>query len=294
MLRSGSHSAHFTRLDTSRPRQYTVPVDEESASERDASRQQPREKTREVSPLRVSLYERYSARQLTQRFNAVRISKSQRPDLAASRGKPLIIYSNHASWWDPLVCLQLAAHFFPDRRHYGPIDAGDPGTYRYFERMGFFGVEPGTARGARRFLTSAQVILAQPESALWLPAAGRFTDPRERPVQVLSGIGHLASRMRPAVLLPLAVEMPFWEARSPEALARFGEEIPTGDADLRASDWTTVLEDALESTLEALAAESIARDPGRFEALLGGVPGGREGGISGAWRRFRERLKGGS
>lgn len=270
-----------------------MPVDEESAPQRAESRQEQPEKTREVSPLRVSLYEPYSQRQLSQHFNALRLSKSQRPDLVASRGKPLIIYSNHPSWWDPLICLQLAAHFFPDRRHYGPIDASAPGTYRYFRRMGFFGVEPGTVRDARRFLTISQEILARPDSALWIPAGARFSDPRERPVQIRSGIGHLASRVRSAVLLPLALEMPFWEERLPEVLARFGEEIPTGDADLRASGWTTVLEDALGATLEALAAESLARDPSRFEVLLGNVPKGPEGRISGAWRRFRQRLKGG-
>jgi 1-acyl-sn-glycerol-3-phosphate acyltransferase len=251
----------------------------------------PREKKRlEVSPLLVSLFGRYGERHLARHFNAVRLSKSQRPDLVAASGKPLIIFLNHPSWWDPLICLQLAAHFFPDRRHYGPIDAG-MSKYRFFERMGFFGVEPGTARGARRFLTLSQEILGRPDAALWIPAEARFTDPRERPVRVRSGIGHLASRARQVVLLPLALEVPFWEDELPEALARFGEEIPTGDAGMGANDWTLVLEDALESALEALATESISRDPARFDLLLG-TAGEEESGITGVWRRLRERLRG--
>jgi 1-acyl-sn-glycerol-3-phosphate acyltransferase len=249
-------------------------------------------KSPEVSPLLVSMFGRYCERYLSRHFHAVRLSKSQRPDTVALHGKPLIVYFNHPSWWDPLICLQLAAQFFPERKHYGPIDAASLGKYQFFERLGFFGVEPGTARGARRFLAVSQEILSRPDTALWIAAEGRFTDPRERPIQLRSGIGHLASRVRQAVLLPLALEYPFWEERSPEALARFGEEIPTGDADLGAADWTPILEDGLEASLEALANESLARDRSRFDVLLGDNAGVGVGGVSDAWRRLKARFKG--
>jgi 1-acyl-sn-glycerol-3-phosphate acyltransferase len=235
------------------------------------------------------MFGRYCERYLTQHFHAVRLSKSQRPDPVALHGKPLIVYCNHPSWWDPLICLQLAALLFPDRAHYGPIDAAGLNKYRFFEKLGFFGVEPGGARGARRFLAVSQEILARPDTALWIAAEGRFSDPRERPVRLRSGIGHLASRVRDAVLLPLAIEYPFWEERSPEALARFGEEIPTGDADLGAADWTPILEEGLESALDALAAEALARDIPRFETLLAGGAG--RGGIHDVWRRLKARVR---
>lgn len=253
-------------------------------------RQERAERSPAVSPLLVSMFGRYCERYLANHFHAVRLSKTQRPDPVAVRDKPLIVYFNHPSWWDPLICLQLAARFFPDRRHFGPIDASAFGKHRFFEKLGFFGVEPGTARGARRFLAVSQEILARPDTALWVAAEGRFTDPRERPVRLRSGIGHLASRIRNAVLLPLAVEYPFWEERSPEALARFGEEIPTGDADLDAADWTPILEERLESALDALAAEALARDTLRFETLLGGSTG--VGGVYDVWRRLKARVRG--
>jgi len=243
-----------------------------------------------VSPLRLSLYGREGERQLAQYFHAIRLSKSQRPDPVTLRGRPLLIYLNHPTWWDPLICLQLAREVFPDRRHYGPIDAATAGQHRSFTRMGFFEVDSGSARGARRFLTLAQELLGQPDAALWIPAEGRSGDPRERPVRLRSGIGSLAARVRQAVLVPLALEVPFWEAQLPEVLVRFGEELPAGDADLRAGDWTEVLEDRLESALDALAAESIARDPARFDVLLAG--GAETRGLGQAWRRFLGSFKG--
>jgi 1-acyl-sn-glycerol-3-phosphate acyltransferase len=244
-----------------------------------------------VSPLLLSMLGRYRESYLARHLNAVRLSKTQRPDPVAIRDKPLIVYCNHPSWWDPLVCMQLAAHLFPERRHFGPLDAGALRKYPFFEKLGFFGVEPGTARGARRFLAVSQEVLARPDAALWIAAEGRFSDPRERPVRLRSGIGHLASKVRDAVLLPLALEYPFWEEKSPEALARLGEEIPTGDADLDAADWTPILEDCLETALDALAAEAQHRDLARFEVLLG--DGAGAGGVRGAWRRLKTRWRGG-
>ncbi|HSU83142.1 MAG TPA: lysophospholipid acyltransferase family protein [Thermoanaerobaculia bacterium] len=243
-----------------------------------------------VSPLLLSMFGRYCESYLARHFHAVRLSKTQRPDPVAIRDKPLIVYFNHPSWWDPLVCMQLAAHLFPERRHFGPIDAAALQKYRFFEKLGFFGVEPGTARGARRFLAVSQEILAKPDAALWIAAEGRFTDPRDRPVQLRSGIGHIATRVRNAVLLPLALEYPFWEEKNPEALARFGEEIPTGDADLPAADWLPILEDCLESVLDALATEARCRDLARFEVLLGGSAG--VGGVYDAWRKLKARFRG--
>ena len=244
----------------------------------------------EVSPLLVSMFGRYCESYLSRHFHAVRLSKAQRPDPVAARGKPLIVYFNHPSWWDPLLCLRLAGQLFPERQHYGPIDAAALGKYRFFEKLGFFGIEPGSARGARRFLTVSQEILARPNTALWIAAEGRFTDPRERPVRLRSGIGHLASRVRQAVLLPLAFEYLFWEERVPEALARFGEEIPTGDADLGAGDWTPILEEHLQAAQDALAAEALGRDAARFETLVGGSAG--VGGVYDVWRRVKARFRG--
>lgn len=244
----------------------------------------------DVSPLLLSMFERYVQGYLSRNFHAFRLSQAQRPDPVAIRGKPLILYFNHPSWWDPLICLRLAQQFFPDRCHYAPIDAATQGKYRFFERLGFFGVETGSARGARRFLSVSQEILARPDSALWIAAEGRFSDPRERPVRLRSGIGHLAAKVRQAILLPLALEYPFWEERAPEALARFGEEIAAGEAGLTPTDWTAVLEPRLETALNALAEESLARDASRFDVLLDGAAG--VGGIYDVWRRFRSRLRG--
>lgn len=243
-----------------------------------------------LSPGLVALFSRYGAGYLARNFHAVRLSRAERPDRGALRARPLIVYLNHPSWWDPMMCLLLARRIFPERRHFGPMDAAGLEKYKFFGKLGFFGIEPGTARGARRFLGVSQALLEQPDTALWITAGGHFADPRERPVRLRPGLGHLIHRLDRVSILPLALEYPFWEERFPEALARFGEVQHVRGEALSPSGWTELLEDRLAATQDALAAESLERDPARFEALVGGRAG--VGGVYDVWRRFQARLRG--
>jgi 1-acyl-sn-glycerol-3-phosphate acyltransferase len=200
-----------------------------------------------------------------------------------------VLFVNHASWWDPLICLLLDRRYFPDREASAPIDARALTQYRFFERLGFFGVEQGTRRGAITFLRTAEARLARPRATLWLTPQGRFADVRERPVRFAAGLGHLASRAPHACYVPVALEYPFWEESRPEALVRFGEPValPPG---IQANEASARLESALATTQDALAEEALLRQPDRFACLLAGGAG--VGGIYDLWRRLRAWARG--
>ena len=237
------------------------------------------------SPWLVRLFTRHVKRfYLARDFHAVRLSKSGRPDLVPDG--PLIIVLNHPSWWDPLVGL-LLAELFPDRAHYAPMDANALGRYRIFERLGMFGVEPRTMRGVREFLRTSRCILARPRTALWITAQGRFADVRERPPGIQPGVAHLARRLDHAVILPLALEYLFWDERSPEALARFGQAIVVERGAARTVEqWRSCIEVAVTGTQDALVLEAQRRDPAAFQTLVGG-----EGRVAGRydWSRWLRR-----
>ena len=96
------------------------------------------------SPWLIRLFTRHVKRfYLARDFHAVRLSRSGRPGPVPDG--PLIVVLNHPSWWDPLVALVLT-ELFPDRAHYAPMDADALRRYRIFERLGMFGIEPGTMR----------------------------------------------------------------------------------------------------------------------------------------------------
>jgi 1-acyl-sn-glycerol-3-phosphate acyltransferase len=241
------------------------------------------------SPLLFRMFRRHAKRfYLARHFHAVRLSRGGPPP--AVPDGPLVIVLNHPSWWDPLVGLALT-ELFPGRTHFVPMERQALGRYRFFERLGAFGIEPGTPRGAREFLRTSSAILARPGTALWITAQGRFADARERPPGIRPGVGHLLRRLKGAVLLPLALEYPFWEERYPEALARFGPPIVVErGADRDAAEWRLAVESALADTQDALALESQGRAPAAFVTLVGGNSG--IGGIYDRWRRLRSLLSG--
>lgn len=234
-------------------------------------------------------FRKYATCYVRQHFHAVRLSRTSAPVPAGDA--PLLVVLNHPSWWDPLLCFVLS-HLFPDgREHYAAIDAVAVEKYKFFTRLGFFGVDTTTLRGGAAFLRTTSTILSESNRTVWITAQGRFSDVRTRPLDLRPGVGHVAARLDRGSILPLAVEYPFWSERTPEALARFGTPIDVGEAPGRTGkDWTQRIEDALAETLDGLNAESMTRDPDCFMTLLDGKSG--VGGVYDLWRRTKSWAQG--
>jgi 1-acyl-sn-glycerol-3-phosphate acyltransferase len=230
------------------------------------------------------LFRWYAARYVRKHFHAVRLANTGRPFPPAD--EPLLIVLNHPSWWDPMVALVLSKVFCGGREEFAAIDAVAVRRYAFLTRLGFVGVDTKSLRGAAEFLKAGEAILSQPNRVFWVTAQGRFTDVRERPLNLRSGVGHLAARLDRGVVLPLALEYTFWTERTPEALVSFGEPLRVADhAGLSGRTWTQRIEAELTRTLDALNRDAAARDPARFTTLLDGRTG--VGGVYDVWRRVK-------
>lgn len=261
------------------------------------------DKVAQAQPPRVwrrlfALFALYSRWYLGRHFHAVRLLG---PLPRVDDDRALVVYLNHPSWWDPLIAILLASGEFPRRTHYGPIDAAALQRYGFFRRLGFFGVETGTVRGARRFLRLSEALLERGgETALWITPEGRFTDPRQRPVRLRPGLGRLALRLaerrRAVTLLPLAVEYVYWEERFPEVLVTWGEPLAVekAAAELGAAAsparWDALLAERLQMAQERLASAAVAREASAFTTLLRGRAG--VGAVYDLWRALRAWLRG--
>lgn len=238
-----------------------------------------------VSPRLLWGFQWYARRYLRKSFHTVSIAEPlpEPPPLEA----PLIVYLNHAAWWDPLVAVHLAQVLTPERTLYAPFDSEALKRYPVFEKLGFFGVEQGSRRGAAQFLKTGRRVLQKSGASLWMTPEGRFVDPREREAAFEPGLAHLAHRLaadaRGAVLWPLAIEYPFWEERLPEALCSCGEPIAADEhKSLDKSAWDALLVDRLRQAQQTLAAKSIARETDGWRVLLGGAEG-----VGGLYERVR-------
>lgn len=239
------------------------------------------------SPFLLRWFRRYVRRFLRKNFHRVRLLGT--PPEAPADGAPLVVFMNHPSWWDPMVGLFLAETYFPERDHYAPIDRAALERYGVLKKMGFFGIEAGRPRGAKQFLDGAAEILGQSETALWLTPQGQFVDPRQRPIAFKPGLAHLATQLPAGRAIPLAIEYPFWDERSPELLVTFGTPLEISETG-EPAEWQQRLEDALAGAQDRLADSAMARDPSAFTELLGGKAG--VGGFYDLWRSTRARLRG--
>ncbi len=241
----------------------------------------------------VRSFSRYARWYLGRSFHAIRLSRGGAEVLTLR--SPMVMYLNHPSWWDPLVMLVLAQACWPEAEHYAPMDAAMLQRYRFFRRLGFFGVEHGP-RGGAAFLRSSLALLQREQAKLWVTPQGRFADARDRPVRIEPGLSHLAARMSTGWFIPVAVEYVFWTERFPEVLLRFGSPVQVDDALLPSSPRArrealhALLGEHLQATQDALAQEAKARDPAAFDTLLAGRAG--VGFWYELWQRIRCRLRG--
>ena len=248
----------------------------------------PPEVVSRYSSRRMAFFGNWLEGYFARNFDAVRTASPGAPD---DRGGPLLVYSNHPSWWDPIHFLLLARFTFPKRRMFGPFDAEALKKYSFFGRIGGFGIDTSSRRGAADFLRTSLAILEVPDATLWITAQGEFADPRSRPLSLQPGLAHLARRLEGGFVVPLAVEYPFWNESRPEALSLFGEPIPLGkDPDRSVEEWNQHLSTSLEQTMDRLATLASRRSAEGFDTLVLGRTG--VGGVYDAWRRFKALASG--
>jgi 1-acyl-sn-glycerol-3-phosphate acyltransferase len=233
----------------------------------------------------VSVFRRY----FTRHMNALRIAQWGMP--VPPQAGPVIVYSNHPAWWDAAVYIIAADRFFPAYESYAPIDAEMLKQYGIFGRIGAFGVDLHTPRGAAAFLRTSAEILSSQDRALWITAQGRFGDVRERPLGLKPGVARLVELSPDCTIVPLAIEYGFWLERGAEAFMAFGQPMRGRDLVRRARPARLErLESELTATLDRLSADVASRDPARFRSVLEGRAG--VGGLYDGWRRLAAAVRG--
>jgi 1-acyl-sn-glycerol-3-phosphate acyltransferase len=222
-------------------------------------------------------------------FTALRIPPWGMP--RTPEGRALVFYANHPGWWDGVMFMLLIRRFYPGRPAFIPMDAEALRKYGFMRRLGVFGVEQQSARGAVAFLQTAKLVLEGDKHMLWMNAPGRFSDVRERPVPISAGTVRLAELAPHALFVPLAFEYTHWAEKREEALAAFGT--PIEGAVLAALDRESraeMLREGLTAAMDRLSAEATSRDPARFVTVLEGGAG--VGGLWGFWQYLKALVRG--
>ena len=226
-------------------------------------------------------FRRYVRRFIGSNFNAARVTGVEHL-LSLGEG-PVLIYVNHPGWWDPMSAVLVTDLLMSERQFAAPMDADALKRYPILERLGFFGVSRDSTAGAREFLRTARTVLQDSRTALWMTPTGRFHDVRQAlPFQ--PGLAHLVDSDFAGMVLPVALEYPFWNERRPELLVACGPPVNCSQLSADRESRTRQLEAALLEVQTHLRDLAIARDPRSFRLLLDGQGG--IGGWYGLWRRL--------
>ena len=236
-------------------------------------------------------FHRFIRPMLRRHFHAIAIDQEGLPQLPNADRLPVIVYANHASWWDPLVSHFINRTLIPDRQFYAPMDADALQRYRVFAKLGFYGIEMQSSRGATEFLKRTRSILDHPNTAVWITPEGKFTDVRDHTSVLMPGLSHLCNQRETGSVLPLALEYVFWDERLPVCLAKFGQPIDVAEhVAYTKQQWADLLTLRLRQAQNELARRSIDRCSGPFENLLAGRSGG--GFVYDSFRRAKSLLTG--
>jgi 1-acyl-sn-glycerol-3-phosphate acyltransferase len=219
----------------------------------------------------------YAERLLRKSFAALRALPDADAALAAlgERARPTLLVTTHSSWWDPIVIALLWRRYAAGRPLLAPMDRASLQRFRFFRRLGVFGIDPDDPRSLEAMATYVVAeCAARPDTLVAVTPQGRFTDPRE-PIVLRPGAARLAALMHPGCAVAVAIEYAFWTDRKPE-LFLGAARIARLEAASTAS-WQRALADGLRTTAARLAEAVRSRDEASFVPLVAGAGRGGSG-----------------
>jgi 1-acyl-sn-glycerol-3-phosphate acyltransferase len=158
-------------------------------------------------------------------FGEVRIRGLERARAHAAEA-PLLVVSNHASWWDPLVAMHVSTHLL-STDGYALMDAKNLRRLPFFSLVGGFGVDLDRPEDGASSMRYAARLLDRPGRLVWVYPQGRERPITERPLGFRPGSAEIARVARKARTLPVGLRYEFGGTERPTLWLSFGEALPT-------------------------------------------------------------------
>jgi 1-acyl-sn-glycerol-3-phosphate acyltransferase len=207
-------------------------------------------------------FARHARRQIERRF--ARVVVRGRDTLArAGQEGPVLVVSNHTSWWDPLVIIHLLWQVVP-LEGYAMMDAKNLRLLPFFRKVGAFGVDVDDASDGARGIRYACKRLDHAGQAVWIFAQGREIPVTVRPLVFRPGAREIARIASRAKVLPCALRYEMGSRADPVLYVSFGEAVKVPR---RAGDCARALEDAVTAELDRIDAAIVSGEAIGFETL---------------------------
>jgi 1-acyl-sn-glycerol-3-phosphate acyltransferase len=210
----------------------------------------------------MAWFSRHAEKRIASTFEQVRVAGLAH--LKAALSQPVILVSNHTSWWDPLVCLLVAVRMV-DCDPYAMMDADNLRKLPFFARVGAFGVERSQkGQGlARDSIDYAVGLLDRPGRFVWIFPQGDERPINQRPLGFRRGAAVVSEQVPDAAVVPLAIRYVFGHTEKPFLYLNFGAPVPMmGDLETRRLAMEAAVTDLLDEIEQALTDKTVRA---RFE-----------------------------
>lgn len=182
--------------------------------------------------------------------------------------QPLLIVPNHGTWWDGFFVYYLNRLLFRRQLYLMMLDE-QLSRYRFFHRVGAFGIRPGLPRSVLETLRYSAEVLQDPGNALCLFPQGELRYHALRPLVFQRGLERILKLCgRTFQLLPLGIRCELLEDQRPEAFFLADRSYTLAADSFAGISWLEAEHTAL---LERLETAIRARESGRI-LLKGKTP----------------------
>ncbi len=173
---------------------------------------------------------------------------------------PLLITPNHSTWWDGFFFYILNKKIWK-RKAYLMMLEEQLSKYRFFSRIGAFGIEPGFARRSYQALRYSAAVLRDPGNAVCIFPQGVLRYSGVRPLEFQRGVGHILKLCDADVnLLPLGIRCEFLIDQRPEAFFMADRVFRVNQQTFQGIEW---LEKQEEDLLDRLNQAILSGKKGR-------------------------------
>jgi 1-acyl-sn-glycerol-3-phosphate acyltransferase len=163
-------------------------------------------------------------------------------------GGPLLLVSNHVSWWDGFILHDVHQKVRPKKALYIVMLERELAKRPFLKRLGGVGFDPESTSSLRSLLRDLKELRSRtPEFSVLFFPQGRIWPSFRRPLGFRGGVRLVAESLAPVAVLPLGIHLESGNQAAPAAFVSMGE-VTEGPGTLSVD----ALEEAVEGELDAI------------------------------------------
>ncbi|UCE07275.1 MAG: lysophospholipid acyltransferase family protein [bacterium] len=178
---------------------------------------------------------------------------------------PLLLIPNHSTWWDGFFVYLLNEEILKRETYLMMLDR-QLAKYKFFSRIGAFGIAPGDRKNVRESLNYTVELLQKKNVMITMFPQGVLLPWGKRPLNFKKGIESIIQRYhKPINILPLAIRAEYRGEQRADVFFQFGKNIINDAKSFQCVKWLEEIELNLLNNL----AEKIHNEEKGRQLLMG-------------------------